>query len=171
MARSRKVRKRVRRNVNRTPKLFVGLFFVCAFIVMGAGHYVLATSQKIPATIVLAKPDPNFHVETIVRQFFEDNDAAEMIPIIKCESHFKHYDENGDVLMNTSGSSATGVAQIIASKHPDPKIIKRYNKKFDMDLTPGDLDITTLEGNLGYALVLYKVNGVRDWECSRPFRF
>lgn len=171
MARSKKARKRTKKKAYLAPKLLVGLFFVFAFGIMGAGHYVQATSERVPATIILAEADPNFHVETIVRQFFEDNDAAEMIPIIKCESHFKHYDENGDVLMNHGGSSATGVAQILASKHPDPKIIKRYNKKFDMDLTPGDLDITTLEGNLGYALVLYKINGVRDWECSRPFRF
>lgn len=31
----------------------------------------------------------------------------------------------------------------------------------------GDFDITTVKGNVGYALVLYTVHGVRDWECSK----
>ena len=39
------------------------------------------------------------------------------------------------------------------------------------DLTVEDFDINTLNGNMGYALVLYKVRGVKDWECSKKFRF
>src|SRR5690606_9562905 len=122
-------------------------------------HHVLAQPEPTAAAVVLASDDPNFHVKTLVTQFFEDNDAPEMIPIIKCESNFRHLAPDGTILKNHQGSSAIGVAQILASKHPDPKVIDRYNRKFEMDLTVDDFDITTLEGNLGYALVLYKVRG------------
>lgn len=138
---------------------------------VGASHFVLATSEPTPATVILAKEDLNFHVKTLTTQFFLDNDAAEMIPIIACESNFRHLAPDGSVLKNHEGSSAIGVAQILSSKHPDPKIVERYNRKFDMDMTIEDFDITTLEGNLGYALALYKVRGTRDWECGKKFNF
>lgn len=115
--------------------------------------------------------DPNFGIKNQVVEFFEANNAPEMVPIIRCESQFKHYSDDGTILQNKSGSSAIGVAQIMSSVHPDPKIIKRYNKLFDMDLTINDFNVETLEGNLGYALVLYKVNGTKDWECSKRFRW
>lgn len=151
-------------------KTYLAVFF--ALIILGtvAVHYS-ETGQVIEPQIVFAKEDPNFHVKTLTTQFFEDNDAAEMLQVINCESHFRQFEEDGSPLQNKEGSSAIGVAQILASKHPDPKVIDRYNKKFDMDMKPDDFDITTLEGNLGYALVLYKVRGTRDWECGQKFRF
>jgi hypothetical protein len=151
-------------------RLFVLLTMLC-IVTAGAVHLAGAENPIIEPQIVLAKEDPNFHVATIATQFFEDNDAAEMIPVIECESRFRHYDADGNVLQNQEGSSAIGVAQILSSKHPDPKIVSRYNKKFDMDMTIDDFDLTSLEGNLGYALVLYKVRGTRDWECGKKFAF
>lgn len=146
------------------------LLFVFATLLGGAGlyHFVSAAPAKEPIAMEI---DANIGLEAQVRDFFTANGAEEMIDIIACESEFKHYNADGDILMNHEGSSATGIAQIIASKHPDPKIIYRYNKRNDTDLTVDDFDITTVEGNLGYALVLYTIRGVRDWECSKKFRF
>jgi len=144
-----------------------------ALVMVGTGmtiiHYVLASSDQGDLTGVTV--DPNFGVKNRVIEFFEANDAEEMIPVIKCESRFRHYEQDGTVLMNKSGSSATGVAQIMASVHPDPKVITRFNKAHNTDLTIADFDITTIEGNLGYALVLYEMNGTRDWECAHSFRW
>lgn len=148
---------------------FMSLTVTLGFV--GVSHLVVATSEPTQATIILAKEEPNFHVKTLTTQFFLDNDAAEMIPVIQCESNFRHHAPDGTILKNHEGSSAIGVAQILSSKHPDPKIIERYNRKFDMDMTVEDFDITTLEGNLGYALALYKVRGTRDWECGKKFNF
>lgn len=145
--------------------LLVTLSFV------GVNHFVLATSEPTEASVILATDNPNFHVKTLTTQFFLDNDAAEMIPIIACESNFRHLAPDGTILKNHEGSSAIGVAQILSSKHPDPRIVERYNRKFDMDMEIEDFDITTLEGNLGYALALYKVRGTRDWECGKKFNF
>lgn len=132
-------------------------------------HYVFATSPTPLSP--MNDPDPNFGIRNKVIEFFEANDAHEMIDIIKCESRFRQYDKDGLPLKNSAGSSAIGVSQIMASVHPDEKIIARYNKKYDTGLSIKDLDINTFEGNIGYALILYKMNGVRDWECSKKFRF
>ena len=140
----------------------VVLLFMVSF---SAFHFVFAktTAPLNPITYI----NPNFGIKNKVIEFFEANDATEMIPIIKCESQFRHFDKNGNPLKNNAGSSAVGVAQILSSVHPDQKIIDRYNKRYDAGLRIEDLDVTTFDGNIGYALVLYKMNGVRDWECSK----
>lgn len=120
------------------------------------------TRQPVELTV-----DPNVGIKEYVREFLAANDAEKLLPIISCESEFKHFEDDGTPLKNREGSSAIGVAQILQSVHPDPKILKRFNKKFNTDLTVDDFDITTLDGNLGYALVLFKVRGTRDWECAK----
>lgn len=135
------------------------------------GVYHLRSVQAENQTPIHMEIDPNVGLEQVVEEFFTDNGAPEMIPIIKCESNFKHYNQDGSVLKNKAGSSATGIAQILSSAHPDPKIVYRYNKRHETGLSPEDIDITTLEGNLGYALMLYEINGTRDWECAKKFRW
>lgn len=132
-------------------------------------HYVRANNISTPITIT--DIDPNFGVKNRVVEFLTANDAEELIPIIKCESRFRHFEKDGTPLKNRAGSSAIGVAQILSSAHPDPKIIYRYNKRFNMEMSIEDFDVNTFEGNIGYALVLYKVRGTRDWECAKKFKF
>lgn len=137
---------------------------LCMFGGIGTYHYVRAnTPVQTPETKITS----NFDMKNKVIEFFEANDASEMIPIIKCESHFRQFDKNGEPLRNKAGSSAIGVAQIMTSLHPDPKVLKRYNRKYNTNLTTDDFDVTTFEDNIGYALILYKTNGTRDWECSK----
>lgn len=124
---------------------------------------VFAQQQAAP---IVMRLDPNIGIKPYVTEFFTDNGAEEMLPIIACESNFKHFGKDREVLRNRQGSSAVGIAQIMSSLHPDPKIVAQYNKKHNTDLVPEDFDVTTLEGNMRYALVLYKVRGVRDWECA-----
>jgi len=161
--------------LQRKKRSLLPVFMVSGIFVLfgsfGVFQFVLAKSFDHTPPSVLTNIKPNFGIKNKVITFFEANDAAEMIPIIKCESHFRHYDKNGDPLKNSSGSSAVGVAQIMSSLHPDLKVLNRYNKKYNTDLTAEDFDVTTFEGNIGYALVLYNMNGVRDWECSKKFRF
>lgn len=166
---ARKQRKREWRKLR--VKVYALFVVFCAASGFGIYHYVNAKSASgtfvgEPLTI-----DPNFGIKTKVEELFLANDAPEMIDIIRCESHFRHYNDDGSILENQAGSSAIGVAQILASKHPDPKVLKVYNIRNDMDLTIHDFDLTTVEGNLAYALVLYEVRGTQDWECSKKFRF
>ena len=109
----------------------------------------------------------NDGLQQFVTDFFTEYDAVEMIPIIACESEFKQYNDDGTVLKNKQGSSATGISQIMASVHPDPQVITKYNRRNHTHFTVADFDINTISGNLWYALVLYKVRGTRDWECAR----
>lgn len=109
----------------------------------------------------------NEGMQQFVTEFFTNYDAEEMIPIIACESEFKHYNDNGEVLKNMQGSSATGIAQILASVHPDPQVIARYNRRNHTQYRVEDFDITTLAGNVWYALILYETRGTRDWECAK----
>lgn len=164
MARKKKRRLRLQRR----HYLAFCLLFLCAVGGFSAYHYVNADADQV----WYGKPiDPNIGIRMRVEEFFLANDAPEMIPIISCESRFRHYDKDGTPLVNRAGSSAVGVAQILASTHPDPKVLTVYNRTHNTDLIAEDFDITTLEGNLGYALVLYEVRGTRDWECAKKFRF
>lgn len=91
-------------------------------------------------------------VEQTVRATFAN--ARVLISIARCESRFRHYDENGNVLRNEQGSSATGVMQIMSSVHKGPASELGY-------------DINTLDGNLGYALHLYRTQGTSPWNASK----
>jgi hypothetical protein len=144
--------------------IFGGVFILVGSF--GVFLFIFTTLFEPDPPAVAVQVNSNSGIENKVISYFEANNAVEMIPIIKCESRFRHYDTKGNPLQNTSGSSAIGVAQIMASLHPDPKVLKRYNLKNDTDHTIDDFDVTTFEGNIEYALVFYKTNGTRDWECA-----
>lgn len=109
----------------------------------------------------------NDGLQQFITDFFTEYDAEEMIPIIACESEFKHFNDDGTVLKNRQGSSATGISQILASVHPDPQVIAKYNRRNHTHFKVEDFDISSLTGNVWYALVLYKTRGTKDWECSK----
>ena len=101
------------------------------------------------AAATMAEAGPS--VEKQVRQYFASYPV--LINIAKCESRMRQYDEKGRVLKNPS-SSASGVMQIMLSYHRKPAA--RLG-----------LDLHTLDGNLRYALHLYKQEGTRPWNASR----
>lgn len=89
-------------------------------------------------------------IEVAVREHFKD--VPVMIEIARCESTFRQFDKEGKPLKNP-GSTATGVMQLMASYHREPARNLGY-------------DIDTLEGNIGYALVLYEQSGTVPWLAS-----
>ena len=138
--------------------------------VVGTALFITRSYLAFANAPVEVEVDPNLGIKSYVVEFFTDNDAKEMLPIIACESEFKHFNTDGSVLRNREGSSAVGVAQILTSKHPDPKALQKYNRLHNTTLTPDDFDVRTLQGNLGYALLLYEIRGTRDWECAKKIR-
>lgn len=166
----RKKKSRRKRFKKNSPALMLVLVSISIIVSVALGAYLFNLMSKAEKNKPLVI-DPNEGVEELVHEFFHINDAPEMIAVIRCESYFRHFNSDGSVLKNTAGSSATGVAQILDSKHPDPAVLNRYNKKFGTSVEATDFDIHSLEGNLDYALVLYQVNGLRDWECAQKFRF
>lgn len=162
---------RKKKKIGKTQQFFVVcIFTLVVAVATGFGVYhIVRAAHRIEA---LRMPlDPNLGLQARVEEFFTANDAPEMIPIIGCESEFKHFNQSGSVLQNKAGSSAIGIAQILSSQHPDPKVLKVFNIRHNTNLTIDDFDLDTIEGNLGYALVLYQVRGTKDWECAKKFRF
>lgn len=88
--------------------------------------------------------------EQLVREYFRD--IPIMVEIARCESQFRQFDRNGQVLKNPN-SSAKGAFQIMESIHT---------------ATASKLghDILTLEGNAAYARYLYEKEGTRPWNAS-----
>ena len=91
-------------------------------------------------------------VEEYVHKYFAD--VPVMTKIARCESQFRQYGKDGQVLKNPK-SSAIGVFQIMSSIHRE-----------DADSKLG-LDITTLEGNAVYARHLYEQKGTQPWNASK----
>ncbi len=90
-------------------------------------------------------------VEEYVRDYFKD--APIMIEIAKCESRFRQFDKNGQVLKNAAGSSAVGIFQIMSSIH-------------DSSADKLGIDIYTMQGNAAYARYLLDTQGTKPWEAD-----
>jgi hypothetical protein len=91
-------------------------------------------------------------VKEYVEIYFADEPV--MIDIASCESHFRQFDKHGNVLKNSAGSSAVGIFQIMSSIHAKDAKNMGY-------------DITTIDGNLGYAKYLYEAKGTAPWNASK----
>jgi len=90
-------------------------------------------------------------IEQYVRDYFSD--APVMAEIAKCESRFRQYDENGEVLRGEKNSLDRGVMQINEYYHNESSEKLGY-------------DIMTLEGNTAYARHLFEKYGVQPWISS-----
>lgn len=76
-----------------------------------------------------------------------------MVNIAECESHFRHFGEDGGVLRGDVDRRDVGVMQINEYFHG-----KRAEKL--------GLDLETLAGNLAYARDLYEREGTTPWLAS-----
>ena len=86
-----------------------------------------------------------------MRDYFRD--IPIMVEVAYCESRFRHFDENGNLLHGEENYSDLGVMQINEYYHGDTA--KRFG-----------LDLRTLEGNLAYARNLYEREGTTPWLSS-----
>lgn len=106
-----------------------------------------AVSPNHPAT------DSHF-VEQAVIDYFRD--IPVMIAIASCESEFRQYKEDGQLLVNPSPkSTASGVYQILYTTHK-----KSWSKS-------PETNITTLDGNLEFARKMYEESGTAPWKGSQ----
>lgn len=110
-----------------------------------------ALEVKNQVAYVSTKADPA--VEMRVYAYFAD--IPEMIYVAQCESTFRHYGADGNVLRGNVVSADVGVMQINEYYHLDRAVSLGY-------------DIQTLEGNLGYARFLYEEQGLQPWSASKP---
>lgn len=114
-----------------------------------------AEQGNVPQNVVEIKTESNIpdnnNVEKIVRDFFKDEPI--LIDIARCESSFRQYDENGEVLRGKVNKSDIGIMQINEYYH------KERIEKLGVDLSD-------IKGNLTYAKWLYNKEGGQPWKAS-----
>ena len=90
-------------------------------------------------------------VEEYVRGYFAETPI--MAEIAWCESKFKHFGKNGDIIRGMVNSSDVGVMQINEYYHSNTADVLGYN-------------IYSLNGNLLYADYLFNREGTAPWLSS-----
>ncbi len=119
---------------------------------------VVPTETPKTETVVSAKKT-NKDIENImgteeyVRTYFKD--IPVMIEIAKCESRFRHLDDDGEIHRGTINTLDVGVMQINEYYHLETAQKENYN-------------IYSLEGNTAYARKLYEKEGTAPWKASKP---
>ncbi len=107
-------------------------------------------STRIEERVITSIPT-NKELEKKVKSYFKDDPI--LAEIAGCESSFRQYDTNGDVLRGKVNKSDLGLMQINEYYHGD-----RANKL--------GLDLKTPEGNMAYAKYLYEREGSQPWMSS-----
>jgi hypothetical protein len=135
----------------KTPFVF-GLLLVSALTFFSHSPLVFATSQvkesEVTKTVYLTQAE----VEARTREYFKDTPV--MIEIARCESKFRQFTDAGNVLRGGSAGGMVGVFQFFESIHSTPAKALGF-------------DITTLEGNLGYAKHVYTTEGTTPWNSAK----
>jgi len=90
-------------------------------------------------------------VEEYVREYYTD--VPILAEVARCESTFRHYDSNGNIVRGIVNTSDVGVMQINTFYHEDTANASGY-------------DLFTLNGNVGYARNLYEREGTAPWSAS-----
>lgn len=112
------------------------------------------TELAVQDKAVEAKAEPAKKIlttEAQVKAYFEETPI--LAEIAFCESRFRHFDENGNVLRGVQNSQDVGVMQI--------------NEKYHLETAQKlGLNIYTLEGNMAYGKYLYDTQGTKPWNYS-----
>ena len=110
---------------------------------------VNVTSQPKVEKIVEVKNPISF--EQYVREYYADEPI--LAEIAKCESTFRHFLPNGEVIRGVINKGDVGVMQI--------------NEKYHKDMAAKlGFDLETIDGNLAYAKWLYSKEGTYPWLAS-----
>lgn len=109
---------------------------------------IVQTKTEEKATVDIPT---NKGLEAKVKSYFKDDPI--LADIARCESSFRQYDTDGNVLRGKVNKSDVGVMQINEYYHADKA------------KTLG-LDLKTPEGNMAYAKYLYEHKGGQPWISS-----
>ena len=99
----------------------------------------------------IVKMDNPITFEQYVREYFKDDPI--LAEIAKCESTFRQFSSNGEVIKGKVNKSDVGVMQINKYYH-----LKSADKL--------GYDLHTTEGNMSYAKWLYDREGTKPWKAS-----
>ena len=109
---------------------------------------ILLFANTFSATSAIIKPQT---MEELVRNYYSDMPI--LVEVARCESQFRHFGKNGNIIRGIVNAKDVGVMQINEEYH---------REKAE---TLG-LDIYSLDGNLEYARYLYEKEGAKPWRSS-----
>ncbi|NQV88281.1 MAG: hypothetical protein HQ402_01850 [Parcubacteria group bacterium] len=135
----------------------IGLYMIYSSLT-GSATLPINTPQTIPKIETVesiekskGKVADSFNTEAYVRGQFSD--IPILVQIARCESTFRHFDKNNEVLRGVENNADVGLMQIN----------EKYHLKQSQKL---GLDIYTIDGNMAYARQLYKKEGAKPWMSS-----
>ena len=109
----------------------------------------VALPQNVEAKEILTTAK----VEDVVKDYFKD--IPMLVKVAQCESNFRQFDTDGQVLRGVANAFDVGVMQI--------------NEKYHLERSENmGMDIHSLTGNLEYARALYNDSGTAPWSASKP---
>ena len=111
-----------------------------------------STTNTVERKIETEKEKVKLTTKEHVQQFFSE--APAMIEVARCESGFRHFNSDGSVLRGYVNGADIGVMQIN----------EMYHGARAREL---GIDIYKREGNLEYAMYLYRKEGLRPWSASK----
>lgn len=100
---------------------------------------------------IFTTTDPK-EMEKYLRQEYADSPI--LVDIARCESNFKQFDKDGNVIRGMVDKADIGVMQIN----------ERYHAETAVKL---GMDIHTIQGNIAYAKHLYEEQGLKPWSASK----
>lgn len=116
----------------------------------------IPAAEKVETTasndVIAADTNDPKAMEAYLRK--EYIDAPILIEIARCESEFRQFDKNGDVVRGIVNSADIGVMQINEKYHDKTAKILGY-------------DLHTIAGNVAYAKHLYEEQGSKPWSASQ----
>jgi len=115
-----------------------------------AAETVLAQEGTVNEVVYVNNEHP-LTLEMYVRQYFKENPI--LAEVARCESTFKHYGKNGDLIRGIVDNDDVGVMQINTRFHGETAEKLGY-------------DLETIDGNLAYAQNLYDRQGIQPWYAS-----
>lgn len=123
-----------------------------ALVAIGSPQVAYAQAQQPSFPVAEVSTTSPEGVESVLEAKL--GPTSPLIAVAQCESQMRQFDASGGVLRGIKDTDDTGVFQIN----------RRYHLKAAQAL---GIDIDTLEGNVEYAEILYKANGLADWQASK----
>ncbi len=140
-------------------ELTTGMMFLMSSV-YGAGSIPSNTANIVPQNASSNNISNSIVVSSdrgVVEQYLRKNfaDTPILVEIAKCESEFRQFDKNGNLVRGRVDDADVGVMQINERYHLEDSKKLGYN-------------IHTIEGNVGYAKYLYEKSGSKPWRASEP---
>lgn len=121
---------------------------IIALLMSSQGVSILPANAVKRAEFIDAQPK-------VLQAYIVDHftDTPILADIARCESRFRHFDRDGNVIRGEVNRGDVGVMQVNEFYHGE--------KAKELGL-----DLHTIEGNVEYAKYLYEKEGTRPWNSS-----